>query len=184
MVNHSLSLELDWAEPFVLPLSAEAVNVSTDDISVITAVDGDRTGILWSNQLNSRYYFSVHQDGDPENAWQTEEIILPDSNCTGLCADDHISLATDSTGRVYAALKTSLTDVESPDAAAPVIMLAERHPATGWQTHIFGRNADNLTRPIIVLDEENSRVYLFATAPEEGGSIYYKSAPLGNISFA
>lgn len=44
MVNRSLSSDLDWGEPFVLPVDLSAVSVSTDDISTVTAFQGTRSG--------------------------------------------------------------------------------------------------------------------------------------------
>jgi hypothetical protein len=97
--------------------------------------------------------------------------------------DDHLSLKTDATGRVYAAVKTSLNDLTDPDPDAPLILLLVREPSGTWSSHVFGRVQDKHTRPIVLLDEENSDVYLFATRPETGESIYYKRSALSPISF-
>jgi hypothetical protein len=54
-----------------------------------------------------------------------------------------------------------------------------------WKQPVtFGRVQDDHTRPIVLIDEQNRNLYMFATAPVNGGTIYYKQAPLGNISFA
>ena len=50
---------------------------------------------------------------------------------------------------------------------------------------------DNVTRPIVVLDDEHHQVQVFATGPEPpsnqgegGGSIYRKTAPYSALNFA
>ena len=113
MVNRSLSDDLTWGEPFALPANSNAVNVSGDDISSVVDFQGDKIGVMWSNQSTSKMYFAVHLDGDADNVWQPEQTALPGPNdCSGACADDHInlkSLQADSSGRVFAAVKTSLS---------------------------------------------------------------------------
>jgi hypothetical protein len=183
MVNRSLSGDLVWGDPFVLPGKAEAVNVTSDDISSIISFQGDKIGVMWSNQTTSKMYFAVHLDSGADNVWQPEQTALPGPNdCTGECADDHInlkSLQSDGSGRVYAAIKTSLSA-----SSAPLIMLLVRDLSGNWNSHVFGRKSDHHTRPIVLLDEGNNRIYMFATAPESGGVIYYKTADINNIQFA
>ena len=41
---------------------------------------------------------------------------------------------------------------------------------------------DKLTRPQLALDSTNRRLYVLM-ATESGGSVYYKTAPLGSLSF-
>jgi hypothetical protein len=43
---------------------------------------------------------------------------------------------------------------------------------------------DGETRPLVLIDAEHRNLYMFATGPESGGAIYYKSAGLDNITFA
>jgi hypothetical protein len=62
-------------------------------------------------------------------------------------------------------------------------MLSVRDLAGNWTSHVFGTVADFHTRAIVLLDDQQQRLYLFATAPEGGGAIHYKSAPLNNIQF-
>jgi hypothetical protein len=79
---------------------------------------------------------------------------------------------------VVAVLKTSLTESQ-----LALNMVVVRHPLGGWTSTIFGRVTDHHTRPILLLDEQNGRVYVFATNPESGGAIYYKSAPVSSLQF-
>src|SRR5574341_1018493 len=181
MVNRSTGDDLVWGEPFVLPANTQAVTVSSDDISSVIAFQGDKIGVMCSNQTTSKMYFAVHLDADADGVWQAEQTALPGPGCSGSCADDHVnlkSLQADGSGRVYAAIKTSLTT-----SSAPLIMLLVRDLTGNWSSHVFGRVSEGHTRPIVLLDEEHGRIYMFATVPEGGGAIYYKSTDLNSISF-
>jgi IPT/TIG domain len=178
MINHSTGNDLTWGTPFVLPVSATATAVTSDDISSIIAFGGNKIGVMWSNQNTGTIYFSVHLDTDADNIWQPEEIANPNNACAGPCADDHINLKTDSAGRVYAATKTSQNTTNLPQN-----MLEVRSTTGTWTGYVFGTGGNNHTRPIVLLDESNSKIYMFATAPETAGVIYYKVTNMGNISF-
>ncbi|HWR34649.1 MAG TPA: hypothetical protein VN622_02120 [Clostridia bacterium] len=93
-------------------------------------------------------------------------------------ADDHISLKATSDGRVFAAVKTSYTG-----SSDPLVLLLVRNTAGQWSSYTFGRKSDHHTRPIVQLDQQNGRLYVFATSPESGGTIYYKTSSLSSISF-
>lgn len=178
MVNVSLSSELDWGEPFVLPASAQAVSVDGDDISGIAAFGGNKIGILWSNQVTSKFYFAVHQDGDAATVWQPEETAFGAPACTGACADDHVDLAVASNGRFFAAVKTSLTTSTDPG----VVLLVRAVNGT-WSNHVIGRRGDGHTRPIVVLDEQSGRIHMFASGSEAGNVIFHKSTSISLIQF-
>ena len=171
-VNRSHGDDASWGTPFVLPLP-QAASVSFDDISSIVALPG-KVGIMWSHQIDDAFYWAEHVDGQPDDAWTLETALAgPD------IADDHINLKADSTGRVYAAVKTSKTL-----APEPLVLLLIRDPAAGtWASHVVGTVADHHTRPIVVVDEVNGAVTVLATAPEPGGKIYKKTSPLDPISF-
>jgi hypothetical protein len=179
MVNHSLGDDdKTWATPFVLPVNERAVDLTTDDISSIIAFGGNSVGVMWSNQATMKMYFAIHRDGDPADTWRPEEIAYADS------ADDHINLKTDSAGRVYAAVKTSFEKYDEP-----LVLLLVRETEGKWSNHVFGLDRDHHTRPIVLLDEVDDRLYMFATAggkvpaAEAGGAIYYKLSSMKNIDF-
>ena len=70
--------------------------MSIDDVAGIVAF-GSKIGLAWSNQYDesgkSGYYFATHTDGDPDGAWQPDNIVLGSS-----MANDHINLKADSEG--------------------------------------------------------------------------------------
>jgi hypothetical protein len=179
-VNRSLDSHQKWGTPFVLPV--RGTSVSPDDISAVVAFDS-QIGVMWSNQVDSAMYFATHKDGDPDNVWQESRTAIQ-----GLkLADDHINLkalpAGDSSGKVFAAVKTSLDDLSNPNPNAPQIMLLVLGQNGEWTSHVFGTVGDHHSCPIVMLDEEHRELYMFATAPTGGGTIYYKQTGLDSISF-
>jgi hypothetical protein len=173
--THTTTSDSTWITPYVLPLSG-AANLIPDDISAIVAYDG-KIGIMWSNQSDWAMYFGIHRDGDADTSW----TLSPALQLPGY-ADDHInlkSLQSDPSGRVFAAVKTSLTN-----QGGPLILLLVLDNQGGWQRHTFGRVEENHTRAIVLIDEENRRVHMFAAAPCCGGGvIYHKESSLDNIAF-
>lgn len=185
-VNTTTGSDLTWGTPF--PLAVEGTSVTVDDTSSVVAFGGDKIGIMWSNQSTDRdaMWFAVHQDGDPDSTWTASRTAIQGSST----ADDHMnlkSLATDSGGRVYAAIKTSFTS-----STQPLIMLLVRDPATGdWASNTIGRVSDCPNRPTVLIDEENRVLHAYYTAPgppsygctSSGGAIHEKTSPLDAISF-
>ena len=179
MVNHSTTSDANWGLPYILPVGSTYTNLTSDDISSVIAFGGDRIGLMWSNQSTKKDYFSVHFDGDADNDWSSPEIALPTSSSNSPWSDDHINLKTDSSGRVYAAVKTSFTD-----GTQPLIVLIVRSTAGIWDQYTFCLEDDDHTRPIVVLDEAHNKLYVVSTSPTGGGAIYYKTSSMSAISFA
>lgn len=176
-VNRSLSDEATWGTPFTPAVAGTTVD--SDDIAAVIAFEA-QIGVLWSNQVDDAIYFATHRDGDPDEVWTSNGPALQGLNE----ADDHLNikaLSADPRGRVFAAIKTSLNDGPDPDAALLRLLVLEQ---TGsWANYVYGRVSDNHTRPLLLIDEEHGELYLFATAPQTSGSIYYKRASLANIAF-
>jgi len=178
-VAHSDPAGHNWTAGF-LP-NVPDVAIKSDDISALIAYDG-QIGLMWSDQASDAFRFARHQDGAPDNAWVVEDALSgPD------LADDHINLkglVGDPQGRLFAAIKTS-QDTYGPSATlVGVLVRTPRADGTGsWHLAPAGTVADDHTRPIIMIDSTNQELYFFATAPVSGGDIYYKKAPLSNISF-
>lgn len=171
-----------WVAPFRPAVSD--TTLKSDDLSSVIAF-GTSIGVMWSDQQSGAFRFAIHNNADPDSTWRVETPV------SGLnTADDHINLKQltgDPQGRIFAAVKTSLNDPTSPNPSDPLIEVLTRSPGangTGtWAMATAGTVADDFTRPLIMIDATNSVLYLFATAPVNGGDIYYKSAPLSNISF-
>jgi hypothetical protein len=180
-VTHTLgSGDSSWAEPFVPPL--RGTTVSPDDVSSIVAF-GSQVGLMWSNQYDesgmSGYYFATHADGEPDDgAWRPDNPVLGES-----MANDHLNAKADSEGRVYVALKTR-RDRINRKLDAPYSVLWVRDQGGTWTSHVFGNVGDSHTRSLVLIDEEQRLLYMFASSPTcSGGKIYYKRTSLDDISF-
>ncbi|RJU00253.1 hypothetical protein D6T65_12860 [Arthrobacter frigidicola] len=180
-VNHSTTSDAAWGTPFVLPTTnAQARH---DDISAVTSFQGNKIAVMWSNQRSEqkRFYLAIHQDGQPERSWQTELAYGGGNNCSGGCANDHLNLrqlTSDGSGRLYAAIKTA-----AQQPGQTLVALLVRDGNGRWTSAPFGTVQDAHTRPMVMIDQEHRQVWMFAVAPEGGGTLFYKKAPLDNISF-
>lgn len=175
-VTRSSGSETNWVSPFVLPLPG-AADLTADDTSAVVAF-GSSIGVMWSNQNDETMFFAIHADGAPDSEWILNPALsLPEY------ADDHINLKalqSTSDGRVFAVTKTSLNA-----ASAPLILLLTMSPEGNWSRTTFGTVAENHTRPLLLLDESNDRIYVFAASPCcSGGTIYYKETSITNPNFA
>jgi PKD repeat protein len=175
-----------WGTPFALPNPAG--NVTVDDNSAVIAFGGNKIGLMWSNQSGSNYamWFAFHQDGASDTTWSAGERALQGPSE----ADDHInlkSLQADGSGRVFAATKTSHTS-----SSSALIMLSVRSTTGVWSRHPIAQVSDCPNRPLVLIDEQNSVLHTFYTAPgppnyactSSGGAIYKKTSPLNSVSFA
>jgi PKD repeat protein len=186
-VSHSTTSDATWTTPYVLPVTGTTVNA--DDISSVISFrhtgDPSRIGVMWSNQNDDKVHFAFHNDGDSDQTWDASQTAIQGKGY----ADDHINLKSvqaDGSGRIYAAIKTSLTT-----GSAPLIMVLTFTPATmSWTSTPVARVSDGHTRPIIMVDEEHSVAHVYMTGPvppatngDSGGAIYEKSSSLANLSF-
>src|SRR5215213_1936527 len=188
-VNTSDTTGLSWGTPFQLPGSSA---VGSDDIASLVAYKdqtGPSVGVLWSSHSSSSsasaMYFARHTDSDAPGTWKPVEQIY---GGVGSClADDHINLKSlqddPSTGALFAAVKTSAGDSGCP-SATDAILLVVRNPNNTWKWTTFGTTSEKHTRPLVLLDSDNRKVYMFATSPTSCGTIYMKSTSMANPSFA
>jgi hypothetical protein len=178
-VNHTAGgNDAAWGSPYVIP--GAGTHVTSDDISSLVHFGGSHIGVMWSNQADDNFYFSVHNDGASDSSWSTSSLSA------GAKSDDHVNLKADSSGRVFAAVKTGATA-----KSAPLNVLAVRSPSGAWSTTTFGTAADSETRPIVVLDDQIGTLHMFATCPQpplksgqSGGDICEKTTSMSNPSFA
>src|SRR4051794_2155228 len=181
-VTHTTTSDSTWVTPFTPPVSDVAID--PDDISSIVTMRG-KIGVMWSDQQSQSFCFVTHTDGAPDTAsgWGALETPLAGTRM----ADDHINIknvVSDTDGRLFAAVKTSLGDDPSDPSGGALIALVVRSDAGVWTRYTFSTVADDETRPMVLLDETNRQIYVFATWPVGGGAIYYKTSSMDNISFA
>ena len=176
-VASSVNGGASWRTPFPLPVG-DAATTDNDDISSVIAFGSNKIGVMWSNQRLDTMYFAVHSDGAPDDVWVRAGAAYSGSGR----ADDHINLKADTSGRMFAATKTS------PD---PLTVLLRRNVDASWSAGAFGTSSDGHTRPVVVLDTTAQVVHMFATCPQppassagSGGDICEKTSPMnGTISF-
>jgi hypothetical protein len=174
--SHTTTSDQTWTTPFVIPVTG-ASNVSSDDISSLIAFQG-KIGVFWSNQNNNAFYFALHTDGAADSVWTVETALSGDH-----MADDHMNLKKDSSGKIYAAVKTSRNDVSS-GSTEPRLLLLDRSTTGLWTSHLFNTVPDNTTRPIVVINESTNILTMFASSSESGGYLVYKETPLSSLNFA
>ncbi len=173
-VNRSTTDDATWGAEFTLPVTG-ATGLNSDDIASVVAFDGNKIGVMWSHQPDSRMYFSVHLDAGADTTWEVASVAY---GSAGGDADDHINLkslqADPNSDRVFAAIKTSRSN--NPD---PLVVLLRYDRSEGWwDAAVFGTEQDDHTRPIVMLDTTNRLVHLFATSPTSnsvGQTIYCKT---------
>jgi IPT/TIG domain-containing protein/flagellar hook capping protein FlgD len=176
-VNRTVGNDQVWGTPFDLP--GQGASVDPDDISSLVAFAG-KIGIMWSNQKDKKMYFAAHVDGNADNQWQAREDALADASL-GAVADDHINLKASCAGdgALYAATKTSLSGSD------PLTYLLKRAANGSWSRHTIGTGSNNHTRPIVLLDGNAGRAYVFASSNRGGGreKIYMKSSSTTDLQF-
>jgi len=178
LITHSGKSDTEWVGKFELP-AHDAQKVSPDDISSVVAFDGDKIGVLWSNQQDGvfKMYWAWHRDADGDKTWSTAIAYdMPEG------ADDHInlkSLVGDDHGRVYAMVKTSMNHPDDP-----LIHLLVLHGDETWTSHVFATKAEDLTRGIVLIDTAHRLLYGLAAGPCcAGGTVYYKTTSLDAPDF-
>jgi len=177
-INASTTDDLHWNTPIQLPV--QIGTAKSDDISSLQHFDDNKIGLMWSDQNARKMYFAIHLDGASFNNWQPAEVALDDAGNAAV-ADDHINLkmGKDGQGNLYAVTKTSLSDSNDP-----LIYLLKRDRFGTWTSAVFGYDSDHHTRPILLVDESNNLLYVFAMGSVSGvRSIYMKTTDLNNISF-
>ncbi len=177
-VNHSTAGDdANWVGPYVLPVSG-ADSVDSDDLSSVVAFDGN-IGIMWSDQSSgNKMYFAAHADGTDDQIWQSIGAYTTSG-------DDHInlkSLTSDGAGKVFAAIKTSVSN------ALLMLLVCDGGSCTSasdWSAYTVYKGSDadfkEPTRPTLLLDTSNRDIYFFTRLDDD---IYYKRADMDSISFS
>ena len=181
-VAHSDAAQQGWTSGF--QPSVADTTIDSDDLSSLIAF-GTSVGVMYSDQQSGGFHFAIHDDADPDGAWRSEDIeSMPNM------ADDHINLKQlvgDPQGRIFAAIKTSAETAPNASGSDPLVGVLTRTPhpdgSGTWDFAPAGTVADDHTRPLIMIDATNKELYFFATAPVQGGDIFYKKAPLSDVDF-
>ena len=163
-ISHTQASDTSWTASVILPTNT--TNINADDLCGITAFNGDRIGVAWSDQQVNAYRFSVHVDGQADTAWSAVE------NASTGETDDHLNLATHSDGRVFLAGK---------NAGNNLLMLV-RATSGAWSRFVVTQPNPILTRPIVLLNEQAATIHVFATG-QDTGEVFEKTSPLGSINF-
>ena len=158
-VNSATNGGSTWGTPSVLPATNANPNPMHDDISAVVAFGQNKVGVLWSNQVDDTVYWAVHNDGAAATDWRGSAALRGKDE-----ADDHINvkaIQSDTAGRVFAVVKTSLNGSDLPE-----IRLLVFKPGTGsWTSSTVATGADCYTRPQLALDESSQKVHVMPPAP-------------------
>jgi hypothetical protein len=163
---------VNWTPPARFA-SAPDGQLGEDNTAAVVAFDG-KIGIYWTDKHASgasSAFFAVHNDGDPVGTWSTDSTITSSTNAV----EDQVNLKADSTGNVYAVIKTGVTDQ---------IRLFDRTTAGTWTQHNVSTSGNGNTRAQVVIDEQLGLAYVFSSSGGTiAGTIYVKSAPLSTLDF-
>jgi hypothetical protein len=153
-------------------------DVGTQEVAPIVHFGGDKVGIIYSRQPTKEVLFRYHVDGDPETTWSTTEIVDSGLGHLGIggVADNHMSVKAAPDGRIFVAAKDS--------DGAGFINLYVRSAAGVWSNPVLTDVDPHaaVTRPILLLDLENSEVYVFY-ADATSGFMYMNKSPMANPVF-
>jgi hypothetical protein len=162
-----------WTAPVRFAGAADG-QLSEDNTASIVAFGGSKVGLYWTDKHASgasSAFFAVHADGDPDTTWSSPETVVSATNGV----DDQVNLKADSAGKVYAVIRTDLSDQ---------VRLYDRTTGGTWTGHNVTTAANANTRAQVVIDEELGLVYVFSTSGgTAAGTIYVKAAPLSSLTF-
>jgi hypothetical protein len=156
-----------WATPgFVLQ-----TGVNDDDISAVVRFASTRIGVFWSDQNRWEFGFRYHDDADAPEVWSSTEVIYRGTGNS----DDHINMAADGNGSLYAITKDVLNE----------FAVHRRSPSGSWTTKTDISKGQTGTRPVIYVDPASAKLYAAYTCWDCGGSdpIVYRTAPTSTMSF-
>lgn len=189
-MNYSANGGATWNSPFVLPVPSP--NPGPDDISAVVSFGKGQIGVMWSDHLANTVWWATHADGKaPDANWKLQPAMRGKGQ-----ADDHLNLKTlqtDTSGRVFAAVKTSLNDYSSDPTLPQLVLLVFKPGTASFTQSTISVAGDCVTRPQILLDTQNNQVHVFQTAPPTSvsgcqysgmpGAIYEKTASMDNPVF-
>ena len=186
-INATNGDDQGWNTRFALTSVFTQAEVSSDDIASIISFrddDGDKIGVMWSNQLTTTLSlnFASHLDSNLnyETGWSLTSVPVPLANP----ADDHISIKSlkkTSSGQLFAVIKTNATG-----STEALILLVARDTNGDFSFHTYSTKAANDTRPILLVNEDSlanasdDKLYVFVTGKPGGSKICYKELAITN----
>ncbi|NOT32127.1 MAG: metallophosphoesterase, partial [Planctomycetes bacterium] len=156
--THSLNAEdTTWSVPALLPFPG-ASGLDPEDVSTLVAFDG-KVALLWTDRIAGEIGCAVRADTDAQTTWVFESALLAPG-----AVSDALDVAS-SGGRLYVATTTP----------AGAVRLARRDVGLAgigsWSLATVADAATGLSQPIVLVDETQQRVRVFATgASPTGGS--------------
>jgi hypothetical protein len=183
LVSHTVDDDARWTPPTAL--TAAEATVDPTDVAAITAFGPGRIGLVWTNFLRSAAYASVHEDGAPDDAWSAPETV---ASGTGGGIDNQLSVAAlplsaGGDTNLATTVSTLLDEGDAVHQLDPLTMLAVRDASGTWTTNLVGLVRDHHTRPVLMVDPDARSVFIAATSPGNGGTVYYKRSSLDAIQF-
>jgi hypothetical protein len=164
-ISHSLESDRHWSTPVVHPRSTTDV---ADDICAIVAFQGNKVGVMWSDEVTDSFYFTSHVDGQADTNWSSLQVALSGP----MTANDQISMK---------ARRTVAFSRWSRSATTRCACSSARRPECGATSGCLDRR--RWTRGILLVDEAARQLHCFATRPILGGTIYEKTSSMDAISF-
>ncbi len=192
-VTASTDSAATWSAPIDLPTMGNPI--ASDDVVAIAGMGGGTgVGVLWSNQslTDDAFYFSAHVATDPTGTWKARETApLANPGTLTYTADNHISLKTDASGDLIAAVKTGRDEDPGPNASDPLIAVFKRTGGPGavgsWISRTVTTVALEGTRPVLVLNDQTAQAEVYLTYPttfaEGQQKIHRRTAPLASLDF-
>jgi hypothetical protein len=166
-----------WGVPFVLPFP-EATVISQDISALVAFGDGAQIGLMWSNQLDNKFYLALRNAGgdDPAAGWTLDAAF---TGAIPYPADDHMNMKAAPGGVMLAVIKTGTTvDTE------PLIAVVKRASSGTYSLHTVSTYMTRDTRPTMLVDTTTNLVHVFTVSGTRGGYICMESAPLDTLAFA
>ncbi len=177
LVTRSLNgNDTTWSTPALLPFPS-ASGLDPEDASALVAFDG-KLALLWTDRISGELACAIRADSAAQTTWLLESALLAPG-----AVSDTLDVAT-STGRLFVATTT-------PSGALRLLKREVGLAGSGsWSLHTIADSATGLSQPIVLIDESQALVRVFATGASStggtalgGGVVYEKDAPLATLVF-
>jgi hypothetical protein len=180
-LSHTLDHDAQWSKPSAL--TAAEAQVDPTDVAAITAFGPGKVGLVWTNLLKNAAYASVHDDAGAPDAWSAPETILGGTGIDNQLSVAALPLSDGGDTNLATTISTLQNQGDSVHQLDPLTMLAVRDASGTWGTTLVGLVRDHHTRPVLMVDPDARSVFIAATSPGSGGTVYYKRSSLDAISF-